>query len=142
MHEEQTIVLINNEPTFRWTISRLLERRGMKVAPIERTTAAIDHVRATRPLAVVLEASYGSAVSAVSIVERLRGDNATRYLPIIVCSPDDRFLTSYGDYLRGEGCIVTGRPFDDDQFIDMIGRVSVLNTLHASGFTPELSHSA
>ena len=126
MLERQTLVLINNEPTFRWTVSRLLEDRGYTVAAHDRNHQAIGYVRQLRPGAVMLEASYGSAVTAVSIVERLRADRMLRYTPIIVCSPDGKFLHSYGEFLRGQGCVVLGRPFDGERLIDVVDRAVAL----------------
>jgi CheY-like chemotaxis protein len=126
MLERRTLVLINNEPTFRWTISRLLEDRGYTVAARDRNHEAIDHVREIRPGAVLLEASYGSAITATAIVERLRADRELRYTPIIVCSPDGKFLHSYGEFLRGQGCVVLGRPFDGERLIDIVDQAVAL----------------
>jgi len=142
MLEQPTVILINNEPTFRWTMSRLLERRGYEVTTHERDAAAIDQVRVTRPAAVVLEATYGSAISATTIVERLRDHRDTRYVPIVVCSPDGRFLSSYGEYLRGQGCVVVGRPFNDEQFIEVIENVATTRTPFADPFHIVAAHDA
>ncbi len=122
MLEQPTVVVINNEPTFRWTVSRLLSAHGFAVKASERGPAALDDVRDARPAAVILETSYGGAISATSIVERMRADRDCRYLPIIVCSPDGKFLNSYGEYLRGQGCVVIGRPFIDEQFVELVER--------------------
>ena len=143
MLEQPTVVLINNEPTFRWTVSRLLGEHGFAVAAHDRGPAAIDHVREARPAAVILETSYGSAVSATSIVERLRADRACRYLPIIVCSPDGKFLNSYGEYLRGQGCVVVGRPFNAEQLVELVQRTVALQIAAARDrfATPAHLHS-
>lgn len=117
------VTIINNEPTFRWTVATLLERHGFAVSTHERNTAAADTVRRLRAAAVIIEASSGSAITANWIVERLRLDNATRYVPIIVCSPDGKFLHSYGEYLRGRGCIVIGRPYSGDQILEILQTV-------------------
>ena len=128
MLEQPTVVLINNEPTFRWTVSRLLERQGFSVVAQERGPAALDLVRKSRPAAIILESSYGSAVSATSLVERLRANGESRYIPIIVCSADGKFLHSYGEYLRGQGCVVVGRPFNAEQFASLMQRATTLRT--------------
>jgi DNA-binding NtrC family response regulator len=135
-----TVAIVNNEPTFRWTISRLLEARLFAVDSFERGPAAIDRIRATRPEAVILEATYGSAVSATAIVERLRADRETHYTPIIVCSPDGKFLHSYGEYLRGQGCVVIGRPFSSEQFVELVERAVMVQTPPAHGRHDELTH--
>ncbi len=142
MLEQPTIILIGNEPTFRWTVSRLLEQRGYTTLAHERGTAAVDQVRSIRPVAVVLEATYGSAVSATSIVERLRDHRDTRYVPIVVCSPDGRFLSSYGEYLRGQGCVVIGRPFNDEQFVEVVENAATIRTPLADPFVLETVHFA
>ena len=134
------VAIINNEPTFRWTIRRLLEAYGFDVHAHERGPAAIDRLRESRPEAVVLEASYGSAVSATSIVERLRADRMTRYIPVIVCSPDGKFLHSYGEYLRGQGCVVIGRPFNDEQFVELVKRTGTVQRPVAYGRVHEQVH--
>lgn len=118
------VTIINNEPTFRWTVSRSLKRHGYAVVTHERNTAAVDSVRRTGSTAVILEASSGSAVPATWIVERLRHDSETRYVPIIVCSPDSGFLRSYGEYLRGQAYVVIGKPYNDVQIIEILRRVS------------------
>ncbi|MEX1158561.1 MAG: hypothetical protein WEC79_06495 [Thermomicrobiales bacterium] len=114
------VVIVNNEPTFRWTISRLLEASGFEVVPHARDAAAIDVVRETRPAAVVVEATYGSALSATSIVERLREHPSTHEVPIVVCSPDILFVRFYGDYVRGMNCVLIGHPFNDQQFVEVV----------------------
>ncbi len=123
MDFKQTVTIINNEPTFRWTITRLLQQSGIAVDTHARNTAAVDKVRETLPHAIILEASSGSAITATWIVERLRSSQTTRYVPIIVCSPDGRFLHSYGEYLRSQGCIVLGRPYSEDQLVELVDRV-------------------
>lgn len=131
MRSKPVLTIINNEPTFRWTITRLLETRGFVVTAHDRNTAAIDMVRDSQPAAVLLEASSGSAVTATWIVERLRSNVETRHVPIIVCSPDGRFLNSYGEYLRDQGCVVLGRPFNDAQFVELIESVANIRTRFA-----------
>jgi CheY-like chemotaxis protein len=124
MLDRPLIMLINNEPTFRWTISQLLFDNGFAVDAVDRRPDAVDHACITRPGAIVIEASYGSALSATNIVERLRAARETRYIPVIVCSPDGKFLNSYGEYLRGQGCTVIGRPFNGEQFVELLQRVA------------------
>jgi CheY-like chemotaxis protein len=136
MLDRPTVMLINNEPTFRWTVSQLLFDSGYAVDAVERSPAAIEHARDIRPGAVVIEASYGSALSATSIVERLRATPETRYLPIIVCSPDGRFLHSYGEYLRGQGCVVIGRPFNSERFVELVQRAVAPSPALAAGDFP------
>jgi|GEM_PF-4199915 len=135
MLETPSLVLINNEPTFRWTVSQLLLGHGYSVSVHDRRPDAIEHVRDVRPDAVILEASYGSAVTAVGIVERLRADRTLRYTPIIVCSPDGKFLHSYGEFLRGQGCVVLGRPFDAERIIEVVQRAVSLHTAPAYAAT-------
>jgi CheY-like chemotaxis protein len=125
MQFKPTVAIINNEPTFRWTVAKLLEACGYTVITHERNTAAVEKVRETQPMAVILEAANGSAVTATWIVERLRREPGTRYVPIIVCSPDGKFLHSYGEYLRGQGCVVLGRPYNDDHLIELLQNVAV-----------------
>jgi DNA-binding NtrC family response regulator len=140
MLERRSLVLINNEPTFRWTVSRMLEDRGYTVAAHDRTPHVIEHVRQIRPGAVLLEASYGSAITATAIVERLRADRHLRYTPIIVCSPDGKFLHSYGEFLRGQGCVVLGRPFDGERLIDVVDRAVALATVPSDRLLVPAAH--
>jgi len=128
MEIQPTVTIINNEPTFRWAVSQLLKRSGYAVVTHARNTAAVDKVRETQSVAIILEASIGSAVTATWIVERLRNNPATRYVPIVVCSPDDTFLHSYGEYLRGQGCVVLGRPFNDEQIVEILDSVVSVQT--------------
>ena len=136
------VTIINNEPTFRWTVAKLLERSGYAVVTHERNTAAVDKVRESRAAAIILEASNGSAVTATWIVERLRGNPDTRYYPIIVCSPDGRFLHSYGEYLRGQGCVVLGRPYNDEQLIELLDSVVAVQNPYPLPVLDELGVSA
>lgn len=137
------VTIINNEPTFRWTISGLLESRGFDVETHDRSIAVVDEIRERHADAIVIESSYGSALSATSIVERLRADHETRYIPIIVCSPDGRFLHAYGEFLRGRGCVVVGRPFNDEQFIELVQRVVAVHIPlpNGSSHTPTHQHT-
>jgi CheY-like chemotaxis protein len=134
------IVIATNEPTFRWTVARLLEASGFEVAPHARDSAAVDVVCDTRPAAVVVEATYGSALSAMSIVERLRERRSTRDVPMVVCSPDTLFVQFYGDYLRGMNCVLIGRPFNAEQFVEIVHDLTSVRTPANDAHLREMLH--
>jgi hypothetical protein len=124
MADDRVIALVNNDATFRWTLSQLLDDNGYSVRCYRRDAGVSGLLTQARPTAIILEASFGGASTTTLIVERLRAGSETRYTPIFVCSPDDRFLRSYGEYLRGLGCLVFGRPFDDVRFLALVGELT------------------
>jgi DNA-binding response OmpR family regulator len=63
--------------------------------------------------------------SGVRIVERLRAEERTRGLPILICSADITFLRERAEQLRRYECDFLEKPFEID---DLLGRVdSVLS---------------
>lgn len=131
MLEPLKLALVTNEPTFRWVVAQSFMDRGYSVDLLDRGPGAVDAIRESRPSAILIEAAYGSAISATGVVEGIRRDPRLRYTPIVVCSPDQRFLASYGEYLRGQACIVLGKPFDAERFGDVVEQAVDTNLSHA-----------
>jgi DNA-binding response OmpR family regulator len=125
-----TIVVVTDDPTFGFVVSREITARKLSPQVFRTEQAATEHLRAsrTRPMRVILDVTLESGVSGTLTVERIRSDAGTWDLPIAVCSCDPRFLSTYEGYLRGRRCDVFGKPFNLDAVLAAIRQRNVVIT--------------
>jgi DNA-binding response OmpR family regulator len=79
-----------------------------------------ESVMAEQPDLLIVDLRMEHLDSGVRVVERLRAEERTRDLPILVCSADITFLRERADQLRRHGCDFLEKPFDIE---DLLGRV-------------------
>jgi DNA-binding response OmpR family regulator len=103
-------------------VERGLATEGITVQPV--TTMDVDEavhvIQAGRCQAAFVDVfMYGDALG-FSLVERLRGNAATRTLPIVVTSGARREIGRHVEFLQEHRCAVLLKPFD---LGDIIARV-------------------
>ena len=116
-----TIAVVNDEPTFRFLLSRFLTERGHDVLTESNEDSAMGTLVCRQPQAVVIEVSAESRFSVVRLVERMRANPATAFMPVIVCASDEQFHQRHTADLELFGCRILGKPFDGDALLGAIG---------------------
>ena len=127
-----TIAIVNDEATFRYLLTRFLNERGHDVLAESNEDSAMGTLVCRQPAAVVIEVAAKSRFSVLRLVERIRANSATTFMPVIVCSSDDAFHARYATELTALGCSVIGKPFDGDLLMEAIGRMVPRTTLSHS----------
>jgi CheY-like chemotaxis protein len=89
-------------------VQTLLERRGYRVHVVHSGLEAIAHAIHTRPALIVLD-FYMPEVDGLTVAARLREDERTRRVPIVLttASPDDRVREAREEL----GLVLLEKPF-------------------------------
>lgn len=110
----RAILLISDDPTFRYHAARELHARGVVVEVTSRPPGAIWPLPTADADGIVIEAVPDSDWTVVALVDRLREQPGLADIPIAVCLSDAAMLDAHSMYLALRGCSVHGRPFDAD----------------------------
>jgi CheY-like chemotaxis protein len=82
-----TILIVDDEPDFRFILRRIFERSGYEVAEAGHGAAALELVSAFTPDLVVTDMMM-PVMDGVELIRRLRSDPATAGIPILAVSGD------------------------------------------------------
>jgi CheY-like chemotaxis protein len=122
------VVVVDDDVRFIRFVERALGCEGIRVEPI--TTDCVDEglkiVEALAPLAALVDIFMYDAARGYDFIERLRSAPATRPLPIIVASGNDRELRRRAAWFEELGCEALCKPFSADELIDLVLRPSLL----------------
>jgi two-component system nitrogen regulation response regulator NtrX len=119
------VMIVDDDPTFRYRVAELLDEAGHPVRVAAGEEQALAMLAEEEPAVIVLDAWPGSSITTPRLVESIRRATAGQRLPLIVCSPDERLLDAHSSYLRQQGCALFGRPFDRDRLLTLVQRVTV-----------------
>lgn len=119
----KTIVLVaDDDPLMRSILEHKLSRAGYTVALAEDGQAALDQARALRPAIVVLDAMM-PILDGFEVLRRLKGDNATRGLTVVMLTAlkrQDDIISALqlgaADYLP--------KPFNPDELVARLARLA------------------
>jgi DNA-binding response OmpR family regulator len=111
-HAGRYIVLVTADSTFRHIVGNSLEAEGFPVHACGDELTARELLVSEPPAAVLIETELGGDISAFGLVEAIRRDPLTAHLPVVVCSPDERFLELHLLDLIHLGCDVLGLPYN------------------------------
>jgi signal transduction histidine kinase/CheY-like chemotaxis protein len=100
-HGEIRVLLVDDEPANLDLLQALLEPEGYKVLTASGGQQGIDIARAQHPQLILLDLMMPE-VTGFDVVEALRTDDATRFIPIMVLT--SKKLTS-GDKAALNGCV-------------------------------------
>lgn len=114
------VSIIDDDPTFRYHVARHLKRAGREIVTAADEERGFNLLCDEHPAAVILDAQAETSISVVRLVDRIRAERELQRLPIVVCSPDDRFLEAHGSYLRSHRCRLVGRPLDLDALLAVV----------------------
>jgi FixJ family two-component response regulator len=118
MTDEPTVFVVDDDPSVRRSVVRLLEASGLRVVGFESGEAFLEYRRPTGPGCVVLDVRM-SGMSGLELQRRL---SATGRPMAIV------FITGHGDVpmsvaaMKGGAVDFLLKPFDDEALLAAIGR--------------------
>ena len=118
MTDEPTVFVVDDDPSVRRSVVRLLESAGLRVLGFDSGEAFLEHRRPTRPGCVVLDVRM-SGMSGLELQRRL---SATGRPMAIV------FITGHGDVpmsvaaMKGGAVDFLLKPFDDEALLAAIDR--------------------
>ena len=97
-----------------------LEDEGYRVTTVADPRLEPAAVAALEPDLLILDLRFGPERGGVDLLERLKGDPATRPVPVLVCSADHRLLDELRDRLLAWDCAVLPKPFGLDELLPAV----------------------
>jgi FixJ family two-component response regulator len=118
MMDEPTVFVVDDDPSVRRSVVRLLESAGLRVQGFASGEAFLEHERPTGPGCLVLDVRM-SGMSGLELQRRLRATG--RPMAIV-------FITGHGDVpmsvaaMKGGAVDFLMKPFDDEALLAAIDR--------------------
>lgn len=113
------ILVINDSPEFLQLMHDFLTDEGFAVELLASGDDVLARVVAARPCLIVLDLVLGT-IDGWVVLTRLRADERTRCLPVILCTAASERVKPFEETLRETGTRVLEKPFDLDHMLEMI----------------------
>jgi CheY-like chemotaxis protein len=111
----RTVMVVDDEPDIRYLIRTTLEQAGYGVVEAAHGAAALEQVRRSPPQLVLTDRMM-PRMNGGELIERLRADESTNAIPIVIVSGT-----------RGEQAgadAVLAKPFDPRELIVLVDRLT------------------
>jgi two-component system, OmpR family, phosphate regulon response regulator PhoB len=108
-------MVVDDEPDIRYLLRTTLEQAGYGVVEAAHGEAALKQVRRSPPQLVLTDRMM-PRMNGGELIERLRADESTKAIPIVIIS-DTR-----GDQAGADA--VLGKPFDSSELIVLVDRLT------------------
>lgn len=86
-----TCLVVDDDAAARRMMRRALERKGYAVEEASNGRQGLDRARQLVPDVVLLDLRMPGELSGVDVAGQLKGDNATRAIPIVIVSASAHF---------------------------------------------------
>lgn len=118
------VVIVDDDPDFTHLVGELLRDQGYDVAACDDDQQALQCVIDCDADLVILDLRMSSRESGWRILDNLSHDPRTRGVPVIISSAALDDLSSRADELRDRGVETLAKPFDIDDLLTMIDRLT------------------
>jgi CheY-like chemotaxis protein len=108
-------MVVDDEPDVRYLIRVTLEQAGYRVVEAAHGEAALEEVRRSPPQLVVTDKMM-PRMNGGELIERLRADESTRAIPIVIVSG------TRGGHKQADA--VLEKPFDAGELIALVDRLT------------------
>jgi CheY-like chemotaxis protein len=119
---EPLILLVDDEPSFRETVSFILEMEGYRVVTAENGEEALDQIRRLQPPVVLLDAMMPRR-DGFDVCRTVKSDPKLAQTKIVM-------LTALGQKADQERAMAAGadfyvtKPFDEEDLLTLLGRLT------------------
>jgi CheY-like chemotaxis protein len=119
---EPLILLVDDEPSIRETVSFILEMEGYRVVTAANGDEALEQIRRLQPPVVLLDAMMPHR-DGFDVCRTVKSDPALAATKIVM-------LTALGQKTDQEKALVAGadfyvtKPFDEDDLLALLGRLT------------------
>jgi CheY-like chemotaxis protein len=110
-----TVLVVDDEPDIRFLLRVTLERAGYRVVEAAHGLAALEQMRRWRPQLVLTDWMM-PRMSGNELIERLRADESTKAIPIV--------LVSSTRGAQAEADALLAKPFDPIELVELVDRLS------------------
>ena len=110
-----TVIVVDDEPDIRYLLRITLEEAGYGVVEAAHGEAALELVRRSPPQLVLTDRMM-PRMNGGELIERLRADESTKAIPIVIISGTRG--------VQGGADAVLGKPLDPDELIVLVDRLT------------------
>jgi len=114
------VLAINDDREILRVYTEILTDEGYLVSVDVVPPIDLSPVHAVNPELIVLDLIVGHQERGTAFLELLKGDPATRDIPVVVCSADSHRLADLAEQLHAWDCGVVHKPFDIDVFVGAV----------------------
>ncbi len=127
MGETLTIVVIDDNTDFLFTMETFLQRNGFEVQTAEDGQKGIDLIKKERPDVILLDIMMETLFSGFEVCKQVRADEELRYIPIIgISAMGDELDINYSqwpDYEYFRPDTFMEKPVDKQRLLQLIPEV-------------------
>jgi DNA-binding response OmpR family regulator len=105
------VLVIDDDVSTLELYQAVLEEEGYRLTLLTTPDLAPEAVSTLDPSLILLDLRFRHETDGVGLLERLKGDPATRPIPVLVCSADHQLLDDLYDRLAAWDCGVLPKPF-------------------------------
>jgi len=110
-----TVMVVDDEPDMRYLLRVILEAAGYGVVEASHGGAALEQMRRSPPQLVLTDLMM-PRMGGGELIERLRADESTKAIPIVIIS------STRGE--KGRADAMLAKPFDPDELIVLVDRLT------------------
>lgn len=121
------VLVVDDEPNIVLSLEFLMEQAGFEVVTAEDGEQALARVGDTQPDLLLLDISL-PGISGFDVLERLRGQEATAHLPIIMLTAHGRDVEREKGMALGADDYIT-KPFSTQSLVEKVK--ALLNEEHS-----------
>jgi twitching motility two-component system response regulator PilH len=113
------VLVVDDSPTERAFLQNLLKRRGFEVMLAESGEQGIELAKSLKPDLVIMDVVM-PGLNGFQATRALTRDDATKHIPIIICTTKDQETDKIWGKRQGASDYVT-KPVDETELIGKIG---------------------
>lgn len=117
------ILAVNDVEDVVSLLREILEEGGYRVTTMSEALPTPDEVATLAPDLAIVDYIWGSADAGWSLLEQMREEPRTRYLPIILLTGAMRQLEPVRDQLAAMNVTVVLTPFDIDELVRTVAEM-------------------
>ena len=130
------VAVIEDDVEILDMIAGCLVDAGYRTLPYHQGAGAYEFIEQEHPDAVILDIRMEHPRAGMAVLQRLRRDEATAGMPVIVCTADHRFVADRRRMLDEYRCTVVTKPFRIEQLLAACGDLALPAARQAMAIRP------
>lgn len=131
------VAIIEDDSSSIAVMTDVLGGEGFQTFQWRKADGAYDLIKQQKPSAVILDMRMEHPRAGLAVLERLRTDQTTAHIPVLVCTADHQFATEWREPLARQRCAILTKPFLIDELVHEV-RTLVGPPLTETGALPAL----
>jgi len=111
------VLVVNDTPEILDLFREILEEEGYSVTLYSYAFRDLDDIKRDRPDLIILDFIIGGEDRGWQLLQKLKMDQATATLPVVVCTAAIRMVRDLEGHLKAKNVAVVLKPFDIDDLV-------------------------